>query len=186
MSLTCCRQRMDQYILAMSNYAIKIGDSFYPAIIHVNFAGGKTFELKSRGLWLYKPKNGTNAHGHGGSCKPFSHEYTHYAHNYNYSSEIQRIISYYENQYNDLNKPGSLLKLKTAHEVFLLGNDSKLHGFPDGDTFIAMGYDFGAVNTVDALVTSGEIGVGAAATALVSAAGTISSIDIFFLFIFFL
>ena len=33
-------------------------------------------------------------------------------------------------------------------------------------------------NTVDALVTSGEIGVGAAATAIVSAAGTISSIDI--------
>ena len=36
--------------------------------------------------------------------------------------------------------------------MFLLGNDSKLHGFPDGDTFISMGYDFGAVNTIDALV----------------------------------
>lgn len=151
MSLTCCRQRMDQYIIAMHDYAMKIGESYYPAVIHVNFAGGKTFELNARGLWLYKPENGTNS-GEGGYCKPFSHETTHYAHNYNYSSEIQRITTYYETQYNELNKAGSLLKLKTAHEVFLLGNDSKLHGFPDGDTFISMGYDFGAVNTIDALV----------------------------------
>ena len=35
-----------------------------------------------------------------------------------------------------------------------------------------------AFSSVDALITSGEISVGAAATALVSAAGTISSIDI--------
>ena len=152
MSLTCCRQRMDQYIIAMHDHGIKIGESYYPAIIHVNFAGGKTFELDSRGLWLYQPDNGTEANGLGGHCKAYSPERTHYARNYNYSSEIQRITNYYETQYNDLNKPGSLLKLKTAHEVFLLGNDSKLHGFPDGDTFISMGYDFGAVNTVDALV----------------------------------
>lgn len=152
MSLTCCRQRMDQYIIAMHDHGIKMGDSYYPAIIHVNFAGGKTFELDSRGLWLYKPENGTKADGHGGHCKAYSPEKTHYAHNYNYSSELQRITTYYETQYNDLNTPGSLLKLKTAHEVFLLGNDSKLHGFPDGDTFISMGYDFGAINTIDALV----------------------------------
>ena len=33
-------------------------------------------------------------------------------------------------------------------------------------------------NTVDALVTSGEINVGASATAIVSASGTVSSFDI--------
>ena len=33
-------------------------------------------------------------------------------------------------------------------------------------------------STIDALITSGEINVGASATAIVSAAGTISSLDI--------
>jgi hypothetical protein len=153
MSLTCCRQRMDQYIIAMHDYGIKINDSYYPALIHVNFAGGKTAELDERGLWLYQHENGTKPDGTRGSCRPYRRENTHYAHNYNYSQELERIYTTYNTMYQDLNKPGeALIKLKTAHEVFLLGNDSQLHGFPDGDTFVAMGYDFGNVNTVDALV----------------------------------
>ena len=60
-------------------------------------------------------------------------------------------------------------------EVFFYEKGDHLSGSnpdeSDGDYNLAF-------STVDALITSGEISVGAAATALVSAAGTISSLDI--------
>lgn len=151
MSLTCCRQRMDSYIINMAKYGIKIGNSYYPALIHVNFSGGKTQELTERGLWLFQQTNGSSD-GTRGTCLPYSHESSHYSHNYNYSSELKRIYAGSEEMYKGLNRPGTTMRLKNAQEVFVIGNDSKLHGFPDGDTFVAMGYDFGDVALVDSIV----------------------------------
>ena len=151
MSLTCCRQRMDSYIINMAKFGLKQGKSFYPALIHVNFSGGKTQELKERGLWLFQHTNGSSD-GTQGKCLPYSHESSHYSHNYNYSSELERIYAGSEDIYKDLNLPGKTMRLKNAQQVYMVGNDSKLHGFPDGDTFIAMGFDFGDVVLVDSIV----------------------------------
>ena len=151
MALTCCRQRMDSYIINMAKYGIKIDNSYYPALIHVNFSGGKTQELKERGLWLFQQPNGSS-NGTVGTCLPYDYQNSHYSHNYNYSSELERIYAGSEEMYKSLNRPGATMRLKNAQEVFLVGNDSKLHGFPDGDTFIAMGFDFGDVALVDSIV----------------------------------
>ena len=151
MSLTCCRQRMDQYIMNMGKYAIKIGTSYYPALIHVNFSGGKTQELKERGLWLFQPSNGSSD-GSSGTCAPYSHDKSHYSHNYNYTSELERIYAGSEDKFNELNHPRAIMRLKNEQQVYMVGNDSRLHGFPDGDTFIAMGFDFGDVALVDSIV----------------------------------
>ena len=148
--------------------------SYYPAMIHVNFAGGKTDELQQRGLWLYQSNDPHAASTYDkahislqSTCKPYSALQSHYAHNYNYTIEVPTILQHQAQVYDEVNVNNTLLKLDGAQEVFVLwlerGNiedasnisnrgTGVLHGFPDGETFIAYGYDFGAVRSIDASV----------------------------------
>jgi len=59
--------------------------------------------------------------------------------------QLQRELDMY---FKELDEPGTVLKRQNAREVYLVGNNSVIRGFPNGDTFIKMGFEFGAVKDI--------------------------------------
>ena len=178
-----------------------IDREYYMAIVHMNYAGGKSAEMLQRGLWLYnhtkkameedsfdttkqrfhpinrhhKAKLGPGSSGDdedmdpsigGGtkaahlSCGNYNITGSHYDNFTNYKEKYTKYQDWVDGMFKELSVPGTLLKRDGGQEVFLVGNDSlTLHGFPNGETFMKMGFEFGAVRSgPGALVYQFQVG----------------------------
>ena len=155
-----------------------IQDTYYMAVIHVNFAGGKSDELRKRGLWLYSHHNDSdtdvldasrpfNPHhevgdGPGGwatlpkyrpgdnslSCIFYNISTIHYSHMLNFRETYLQLKQEFDVYWETLSKPGNLVKRLNAREVYLVGQNNEIHLFPNGGTFMKMGYEFDKVQEI--------------------------------------
>jgi hypothetical protein len=83
------------------------------------------------------------------SCYNYNITEGHYTkHMHNFTEYYIGYNVYVEKEFVKLNKPGQLMKRRTGQMVYLLGNDSLLHGFPNGATFMKMGFEFDKVSPV--------------------------------------
>jgi len=99
-------------------------------------------ELGNLHLPNYHPSDGSV------SCRAYNISSIHYSHMLNfrekYASLQKELLEYFK----ELDVPGTVLKRQNAREVYLVGNNSVIRGFPNGDTFIQMGFEFGAVKDI--------------------------------------
>jgi hypothetical protein len=150
-----------------------IDDVYYMATVHVNYSGGKSDELNKRGLWLYHHRENVSESDVFDPQRPFkphlTHDVSREVHSptdnsvsctvYNLSSNHYSTMLNFKKTYAEakavsdgellaVNKPGELIKRATGRDIYLVGNDSVLHAFPNGDTFIKMGYEWGQVKSI--------------------------------------
>ena len=147
----------------------EVENVYYMTTVHVNFSGGKSDELRRRRLWLYHHHNNVSDNDVFDSARPFAphaiqtegqfghfdpHDNSLSCSVYNlsrihYTTSINFREVYLEHhgvaikEFHEFNKTGILLKRSTGREIFLMGNDSKLHAFPNGGTFVKMGFEWG-------------------------------------------
>ena len=162
-----------------------IDREYYMAVVHMNYAGGKSDEMSRRGLWLYQHTNfsmdgdsfdSTTQRFHpinrryhkaklgpgspdeeedldpavgGGtkaahlSCKNYNITGSHYDNFTDYRKKYTEYKNWIDGMFKEMSVPGTLIKRDTGQEVFLVSNDSRtIRGFPNGDTFMKMGYEF--------------------------------------------
>ena len=147
-----------------------VSEVYYPALIHVNFCSDKNDELEKRDLWLYahtnesdkdvwthtdkmggslhNPYHTENNHHHHFSCREYNRPQTHFTRMLNFSQEVHNIRERKASESKRLNVSNTLMKRNEGRSVYLLGNDSMLHAFPNGDTFAKMGFEFENVNNL--------------------------------------
>lgn len=128
-----------------------------PVTVHANYCNGKSKELDLRGLWLYDEKLGTNSSSDltkkysESQCKSYNVSNVYFA-RLNFTAEVALI----ENDRLSILKSvlinGTLIKRFSASEVYLISMELSRRLIPDGDTFLGMGYEFGAVRAVPTTV----------------------------------
>ena len=141
----------DNWLLSTREYGVRVGESSFPVTLHVNFCNSKTDELIRRNLWLYQdgaasPTNSSALNQWG--CRAYDLGETYYNKGMNWTAEADAIQGRHREILKYVLKNGTMIKSEKQHEIFMVwGDDAKpdslvKRSFPDGDTFINLGFDF--------------------------------------------
>ena len=103
-------------------------------------------ELGNLHLPNYKPGDSSL------SCRAYNITSIHYSHWPNFRETHAKEQKAVDAWFLELDVPGTVLKRQNAREVYLVQNNSVIRGFPNGDTFIKMGFEFGAVKDISGSV----------------------------------
>lgn len=153
--LQCQAKKMfrSNWLLSNYQYGVHIDDKRYPVTLHVNFCNGKSNELMMRNLWLLRDQdNAQQAAANDADpvdswgCKAFRLNDTYYG-KLNWTQEVFQIESDTRRILEGVLRNGTLIKKEHADETYMLYATNTSAGlikraFPDGDTFLNMGFDF--------------------------------------------
>ena len=121
-------------------------DKRYPVVLHVNYCNKKSHELKLRGLWLLNDTAYEHDHKFD-RCIELNISNVWYT-TIPMKDNYIRINDYRTQILADVLKNGTLVKRRTANEIYLIDSNNIKHLIPDADTFISFGYEWSMVKTI--------------------------------------
>jgi len=125
-------------------------DKRYPVALHVNYCNKKSYELKLRGLWLLNDTAYEHDHKYD-RCIELNISSTWYT-TIPMEENYKRINDYRTQILADLLKNGTLVKRRTANEIYRIDENNLKHLIPDADTFLSLGYEWSQVNVIPAAI----------------------------------